>query len=284
MPSPISRSTALVLVALFALSACESSVQTSSGRDYLQSFPDHEAGAELTGLDQAVIEAADVEPLLTFPARIGLARIDRGKLTPVPQAEAGHWRDLAQELSSGWGEFVPISPLIAAFTRQDVYPYGEIHCPGYSACLGQVVRSVRLGAARQHVDAVLIYEGTAWSDSTSNPLAIANLTIIGYWLAPSKNVEAGAAAQALLLDVRNGYTYGLAQAEISHGTSRISTPAGSDDMEKQLREDALARAVEALVPEVETMLRDLRLELAETRLQRLATKAPADLVPAEAPD
>jgi hypothetical protein len=191
---------------------------------------------------------------------------------------------LAQDLGSDWGELVPISPLIAAFTRQDVYPPEKTTCPRYNDCLGLVVQSVRLGAARQHVDAVLIYEGAAWSNSTSNPLAIANLTIIGYWLAPSKNVEAGAAAQALLLDVRNGYTYGFAQSEISDGHSTLSTPAGSDDTEMLMREEALAKAVEALVPEVENMLRDLRLELAETRLQRLATNAPANLIPSAAAD
>jgi len=69
-------------------------------------------------IDQRVREVANVEPILRFPARIGLARIgienSRPTLIPPPAEEAKAWVDLAEDLGPEYGEFVPISPLIAA--------------------------------------------------------------------------------------------------------------------------------------------------------------------------
>ncbi|MEM7172811.1 MAG: hypothetical protein AAF530_21790 [Pseudomonadota bacterium] len=271
----------LTALGLFALAACGYSVQTTSGRDYLQNFEDYAASAtqgpdENSGagsrsdqIHQALHAAAAVEPILTFPARFGLARIDRGGLTPIPESEAAHWRALAADLGPGWGEFVPISPLIAAFTHTEVAPLDQELCHGwrlernYADCLGQVVHGIRLGAARQHVDAVLVYEGTAWSKSAENALGLAKLTIVGFWLAPTESIEAGAAAQALLLDVRNGYTYGHAQSELLDSAETITPSVGSSAVADDMRGEALNQAVAALVPQVKSMLYDLRLQLAE---------------------
>ena len=267
-------------LALFALSclvmmACEHSVQTTSGRDYLRGFDDYransgaaEAGSQPARQNEAVRQAAAVEPILRFPARLGLARIDQGALTPVPHDEAVHWKALTEELGSDWGEFVPLSPLVAAFTRQTVQPIDDDLCSAwrlernYATCLGRVVESIRLGAARQHIDAVLIYEGTSWSRNQENALGIAKLTIIGFWLAPSESIKAGAAAQALLLDFRNGYTYGHAQTELLDAASTITVSVGSNEVADKMRRQAQVQAVEALVPEVRSMLFDLRQQLA----------------------
>ena len=283
-PKPMTRSALLLSGLLVLLTACESQVQTSSGRDYLSSYaPQASLQSEETpalDIDEAIVAAADVQPLLRFPARIGLARIDQGRMTAIPQAEAEHWQGLAAGLGPDWGEFLPISPLIATLTTQAIEPKYRTPCErNYDACVADTVRKVRLGAARQHVDAVLIYEGSAWSKSQQNPLAVTDLTIIGLWVAPSRKLEAGAAAQALLLDVRNGYTYGFARAEVAEGLSSLSSYVGSDDRAASLRDRALGEAVAALIPEVEHMFLKLRIQLAEQNRQRPAVKAPANLVP-----
>src|SRR5262245_15770727 len=106
---------ALALIGILA--GCESYTQTTSGKDYLAKYPI--ANAEpATEIDNRVRAAADVEPLLRFPARIGLARIGgenghAGLGVPSPE-EAKAWSEAAQRLGPKFGEFVPVSPLIAA--------------------------------------------------------------------------------------------------------------------------------------------------------------------------
>jgi len=108
------------LLAAFAMSVlcgCANTVQTSSGRGYLAARPDWVPPASVAGqavsVDRAVYEAASAEPLLRFPARLGLARLQLGSLRAVPSAEADYWLALAKDLGPSFGEFVPISPLIA---------------------------------------------------------------------------------------------------------------------------------------------------------------------------
>lgn len=251
------------------VAGCGHQIQTTSGSDYLAAYKaaDGRAGPA-AATDAEIIAAADVEPQLRFPARLGLARLDEGGLSPVPAAEAQAWRDLAQRLGSGYGEFVPVSPLIAALaTPAPLQPDSRNDSwRRYRKSLAQVVREVRLGAARQHLDAVLIYEPFGTSSEASNPLAITKLALIGFFL-PTEGVEAEGFAQAVLVDVRNGYTYGTASAVSEKPSYRLTTVSDSGDAHRTARGEAQARAVAALTGEVETMLRDLRLALAERRLE-----------------
>ena len=261
------------------LAACGHYTQTTSGSRYLEGYTQAvEAGATGPGatprlyagpawvVDAEVAEAARAEPQLRFPARLGLARIDRGGLVPVPAVEAEAWQALAQRLGSGYGEFVPISPLISALATPE-----ERGVVGYDGSrsdrsgLLETVRRIRLGAARQHVDAVLIYEVFARSSEQSNALAVTKLALIGFFL-PTEGVEAEGSAQAVLVDVRNGYTYGTATAVAEKPSHRLTTVGDSYDAHDAARREAEARAVAALTGEVEAMVRDLRLALAEQRL------------------
>ena len=82
---------------------------------------------------------------------------------------------------------------------------------------------IRLAGARQHLDAVLIYEVDATADSKNNPLSLADWTIIGAFVLPSQDVKAQGVAQAILLDVRNGYHYGSVQAVAGAVFHRITS-------------------------------------------------------------
>lgn len=253
------RILALIAVAL-GLAACGPTVQTTSGRDYLDKYDRalarSGAGPAVpvaNGLDGAIRQAAAVEPLLTLPARFGLARIVNGRITAIPGREAELWAEFAERYARA-GEFIPISPLIAEYTADAV-----------AGGARNAVETVRLGAARQHVDAVLLYEVGARGSNVNTVLAIADLTIIGAALLPTRRLGAEGVAQALLLDVRNGYPYGTASAQTA--LSEYSTSFGSSLREEDLRDRAVADVVEALIPQVDIMMRDLLIALAadETR-------------------
>ncbi|MGF1594264.1 MAG: hypothetical protein ACFCUW_13350 [Kiloniellaceae bacterium] len=274
------RLAALVLAAGL-LAACDRSVQTTSGSQYLAAY-DNGAG-EGAATDAEIVAAANVEPQLRFPARIGLARIGPDGLAAVPAAEAEAWRGLAGRLGSGYGEFVPVSPLVAALATPEsdaqVVTCKAVRCfEAPKVRLDRVVRQVRLGAARQHLDAVLIYEAFGSSEESSNPLAVTKLALIGFFL-PTENVAAEGFAQAVLVDVRNGYTYGTASAVAEKPSHRLTTVGDSRDAHRSALAEAEARAVAVLAGEVEGMVRELRLALAERREAPSATPAHGNMNP-----
>ena len=253
------------ILAVLALSACGNSVQTSSGKQYLASYAavDPKSGKPVAVTDEAVRKAAGVEPILRFPARLGLARMEGGRLTGIPEREAALWHDLAKR-SRKLGEFVPISPIIAAFTGSVVR--GETHIDGCTGAswqchIGATVSTIRLGAARQHVDAVLIYEVGSTSRNENTPLAFADVSIVGGAFLPTRVLNAQGIAQALLLDVRNGYPYGTARAEAD--LTAYSVSWGSDERKEVLRGKASLKVVENLLPEIEKMFDKLKGRLAK---------------------
>ncbi len=254
-----------------ALAACVHGSQTTSGSRYLAKY-DAAGGVPAAITDAQIVAAADVEPTLAFPARIGLARIDLGRLSAVPAEEAKIWQDLAGRLGSSWGQFVPVSPLVAALASAET---GTSACrprsPAYEGrrerkpavdfdCLRETLQTIRLGAARQHLDAVLIYESFGKSQNRSNFLAVTQLAVIGFFL-PTENVEAEGLAQAVLVDVRSGYHYGTATAVAKEQAHRLSTPTNIDTAHAAVQDEARLDAVTALAAEVETMAVELRREL-----------------------
>lgn len=258
-------------VVLLATAACGSAVQTTSGSQYLQKY-EREVQAARQGppwvaerpvsIDGRIYHAANVDPVLTFPARIGIARIDDGRLSGVPETEAEAWSKVAERLGPSWGEFLPISPLVVAMagSGQNCNP----EYVGHQHCLSKVIQDIRQGAARQHVDAVLIYEVFGKGETSNNPLAITKLAIIGYWL-PTESQNADGYAQAVLLDVRNGYTYGYASAVIEDAAEGLSTLGNRQDSLTSAMERAKTRAALELALHVEEMARELRWQLAEKR-------------------
>lgn len=174
---------------------------------------------------------------------------------------------LAQELGPDWGTFVPISLLITALAGDadsDKEPR-KWGCHYYDDCLEQTIREIRLGAARQHVDVVLIYEVHASGESTSNALAVTKFAIVGFFFVPSEDIVADGFAQAVLVDVRNGYSYGFASATADEAASALSTSVNQSTEMRSTLELAKTEAALMLVPEVKEMATRLRIDLAEKR-------------------
>lgn len=258
-----------------ALVGCTSTTQTTSGGEYLDHYANEmrAAGARPDhgmGIDAQIRDAAAVEPLLHFPARIGLARLAppanqyaQPELSGIPEVEAKAWTEAATRLGPSYAEFVPIGPLVAEMFAPQPQAYAR---PG----MRETIEKIRLGAARQHVDAVVIYESAGTADSKSNPLSLAEWTLIGAFILPSQNVKAQGVAQAMLIDVRNGYPYGTVQTSADDQT--LSARFATHETERDLGEAVRLSAVQKLPGEVEQMMRQLRTELAEKRERHAAQR------------
>ncbi len=243
------------------LAACGTTVQTTSENDRLGRYAAQAAVAKGQAIDSAARQAALEEPALRFPARIGLARIEKGAVSPVPQNEADAWLAMVKALGPGWGEFVPISPLeVALACPGKVDPMGRdkgarrtgSRCD--STAIQATVYGIRQSAGHQQLDAVLIYQVFAGSERGSAASAITKLALVDLWLTLSTAGQADDQAQGVLVDVRYGAIYGFA--------------AGGADTSLWAAFDGTKSAVRNLAEETGVMLRDLRIELAEARAKR----------------
>ena len=202
-------------------------------------------------VDADVTRIAGVEPNLAFPARIGIAHINRGQLASVPPAHLEAWSPLRERIEPRLGEVVPISPLITAMIAK----------PTHRGDVVNIVDDIRRGAARQHVDYVLIYETLEPRDrSETNGLAFTDWSILGLFVLPSRDVEVEATASAVLLDVRNGYPYGTAGGVATK--DGVATAHGSRDKRQKMGRTAELEAVRLLAADVDDMLDQLTDRLA----------------------
>lgn len=248
----------LLGLAAILVAACAAQVQTTSGRAYLEQYPPAPLFKADSEIDQRVREAAAIEPLLQFPARIGLARVDHGRLSPVPAEEMAAWTELAQRYQGRLGQFVQVSPFIAELMSQNAEVDPAL--PPRTQSLRDVVKTVRVTSARQHLDAVLVYEVYGKSDVESNVLMIADLSIIGAYIFPSREINAVGHAQALLIDVRNGYPYGTASVTVDD--TAFATSASARSVRRTTDEATKTAAALELIGEIEPMIHRLEIELA----------------------
>ena len=252
----------LAITTALALAGCATVPQYTSGEDYLARYQTPTASGQSTGIDASVRQIAAVEPDLRFPARIGLARIERGLLVGIPADEAQSWAAAAETLGTGFGDLIPVSPLVANMVSSQSGGNGR----GKSGAV--VVDHIRKGAARQHLDYVITYEVTDTANSDGNALRLADLTVLGLFVLPSRNLKAEATASAIMLDVRNGYPY-LTGSTFADKKG-ISTAVGKGDRMEKLRDAARQVAVTQIAEEFAEGLKDLKLvadgiKLAEAR-------------------
>ena len=232
------------------LTSCETTTQMTSGEDYLSRYKQTTIATDTSNtINSEIRDIAAIEPDLRFPARIGLARIERGQLTNSPTGEMQVWGDLVDKLGAPYGEFVPVSPFIAEMVR----PNAKRDMHNYST--HSAVADIRRASARQHLDYVLVYEVNQNVSDRSNALSLANLTILGLYVIPTRNVKINATANAILIDVRNGYPYGTASA---YSTDKKMRPAfGAGTKARKTEKVNYLLAVENLTGEVEVMMKDL---------------------------
>jgi len=168
----ITNLTKAVLIAVLMSGCAQHAAQTTSGTAYLERYASTkqtghnvaragirdgkltEVEVATVSTDDLVRRAASVEPLLRLPARIGLARIENGTLTTIPSSEAVEWHQLGDR-HQHLGALVPVDPFLANYVQQTILPQDRTLLRRDAHGL---LTKIRLGAARQHMDAVLIYE------------------------------------------------------------------------------------------------------------------------------
>lgn len=276
------RSFILSLAAALVLGGCESNVQTSSGAEYLARYEPVQTqpqpvvrrtirrtggGTEIVentvqtvSTDELIRHAAAIEPLLRFPARIGLARIEAGRLTAVPAAESQLWMELA-ERNAPLGSFAAIDPFLADYTVRTVLPQDQ---RALRRDASDIITRIRLGAARQHMDAVLIYEVGSRQHRVNGVEGLAPIGVLGAAPLPAAPIKKEGVARAFLMDVRNGYPYGTASASVD--LASLDRPFWSGKPKDALGIAAKTRITRGLVPEVEAMIGDLVVEMAKKTL------------------
>ncbi len=233
------------------LTGCSHTIQATSGADYLNRYSESPAYAPVSEISAEIFEIANVEPDLRFPARIGLARIgsDAGfkpsQLMNIPADEAALWGDMLERQGDRYGEIIPVSPFIASMVSKSSGPDVQ-----------DVVSHIRKGAARQHLDYVLVYEVTDTDSRKSNGLQFTDATVLGLFLIPSRNVEVDTIASAVLIDVRNGYPYATATSYSENSGS--ATRTGSSSKRQKLEEKGRMDAVSKLTFDVESALQELK--------------------------
>lgn len=114
------------------------------------------------------------------------------------------------------------------------------------------VKAVRRAAARQLLELVLIIDVTTKS---SPALANANVTRMDGAFHPSRKIAATSIGRAVLVDVRNGYVYGTAEA--NEDVTGLGSSFWSDRREVALREEAIKATSKPLFPEILTMLQGI---------------------------
>jgi hypothetical protein len=238
----------IVLPVAVLLAACSNDIQLTSGAEFVEA---RDADG-LRPIDPDIAAIASVEPNLHFPARIGVARIVNGELT-LPSPSEGEMLAEVGVRFAALGEFVQVSPLITSMlTGSDTSALPPRHDGrGHE----KVIKEIRMAAARQHLDYVLIYEIGARSRERDTVFALADVTLIGGALLPTRNIKVAGVGPAIFLDTRTGYPYGTAQAAAD--LSGLGRSFGGDRREEQLREKATDKVFAALVPEVEEMFAKL---------------------------
>lgn len=241
-----------------ALAGCTHSVQTTSGADYLAGYSDSTAYGALDKTNTQIYDIANIEPDLRFPARIGIARISNKDdygfskgLTAIPADESEIWTGLVEREGHRYGEFVPVSPFITAMVAGSKINKGKNRNE-----ISSIVEDIRKGAARQHLDYVLVYEVTSKDKRTKNGLGFTDATVLGLFLIPSRKVKVDTIASAVLLDVRNGYPYMTASSFSEHKSNASLT--GSKSKRLKLEDRGRVEAVEALSVDIENALQELK--------------------------
>ncbi len=116
------------------------------------------------------------------------------------------------------------------------------------------LHALRLAAAKCGADALLVVQGAVATDDYMNPAAAANLTVVGGFVVPGSHCDALFVAQALLIDVNNGFIYATAEGE---GKGSVIRPSFIIEQSGAIN-NAKKRALHDLGPRVATQMQKLK--------------------------
>ncbi len=239
-PRPLARAAAWLALSVglfspaFACDRCRTTTANAPGPI--------DTATLLRELDQRAAAAANARPSVAFPARIGIARLESGRVTAMPPEEWEAWRRLGQQTGPDVAVFSPVSALVA----QSLTPTPLSRTPH------DAISHLRLAAAREQLDLVLLYDVTIDHTLDRTEATLLDATIVGAWLFPTHRSHATAHASGTLIDVRSGLGYGSALGQARDVCS--ATLLGSQDKLHEQRIRVARKAVAELAPEMGRLL------------------------------
>ena len=221
----------VLIVGLFLVAGC-----TSTGLSMRESPGDFSTIA-LSLHDVAAAAVADTQPSTpmkpaSFPVRLAVVQL--GEIAPP--------EDMLAALRKHGETFTDVQAVPSAFTQ-----YNNVYArqsPSFTteqamndrkALVRQQVESMRVFARDGGADYLLLFGGTVDRATTSTPLSVLDLTIIGMFVVPSKQILAEGRAGATLIDVRTGRSVLTFNAQ-SKG-DRLAPTATRDNAELKLVRD-----------------------------------------------
>ncbi|HSU68642.1 MAG TPA: hypothetical protein VLJ39_17305 [Tepidisphaeraceae bacterium] len=214
-------------------------------------------GAERDQLsDGSVVKTLSKRPLAELPTTIAVVRVQSsgyssataqgwgsGAYSVVTQRDIENQEDKLKEIRK--------LPMVS-----DVAPLNRLLLPTeFHSDL-----ELRQAAASLHADMLLVYT----LDTTFNVEDVAApLTVVSLGLSPNQVAHVGCTASAVLLDTRNGYVYGLAEA--TERQSQLASGWTNEAAVDQTRRRVEAKAFEKLVTGFETSWPSIVQNLTPTR-------------------
>ena len=229
--------TSLLLPLLFLLSSGCASHYTTPGRGAnLRDLTFAAPPARQQG-EPSIVAAMGTQPLARFPTGVAVVRIQApGYRSATAQGwGAGRYsivttRDIE---SAADLERLTKLPMVSG-----IGPINRLLLPTHL----ESDRELREAAARMHADVLLVYtlDTTFLVEDKAAPLSVATLG-----LSPNQQAKVVCTASALLLDTRNGYLYGVAEATEKQDqfTSAWTRAAAVDQARRRTEAMAFAKLV-----------------------------------------
>lgn len=237
MSTAISRSVLLSIIV--CLSGCASSYATPGAAARMQLF-----GAAKDQLsDSSVVQVIDRKPLAGFPPSIAFVRVQapgytsettqswgRGAYSIITDRDIENEENVLADLRAKMPKVKGFAPISRLLLPEEMHSDLEL----------------REAAAALHADMVLIY--TLDTSFRVQDVA-APLSVITLGLSPNQVAHVTCTASAVLLDTRNGYVYGIAEA--TDQQNQLASAWTSDAAVDQTRRRVEGKAFAKLATELE---------------------------------
>ncbi|UTA47223.1 hypothetical protein L1F30_13765 [Simiduia sp. 21SJ11W-1] len=216
------------------------------------------AGVNVSALtDDDIAELMNVEPASSFPARIAVARVQASGYTSRTNSGYGSGRysvvtarDIEDEADF---ERLASLAMVAA-----VAPLSRLLLPPELDSL----KDLRVSAARLKADLILIYSVDTAFHVEGTPLGPLSAITLGFL--PNKKAFVSSTTSGVLLDVRTGFVYGVAEA--TEREEQRTTVWNSQDAIDEARIDAEKASFKNFVGEYEKLWKSILVQYAATKI------------------
>jgi hypothetical protein len=222
-----------------ALAGCEStglSPREAAGRNF---------SSYVYSLD-APTQSADAPPAkLVLPSRLAVAQV--GEVAP-PTSFLNKLRSRPGLFSRVEG----ISGAVGVEPEDRSHDDADSTITTESQAQREVARMQRI-ARQMGMDHLLLVGGTIDQVTKENGLSLLDLTIVGAFVVPSKQVDAEAKASGALIDLSTGRVLLFASADASKGrlASSMTQESGEIDVMRAARDEVLARLAGQVIEQCE---------------------------------